>query len=65
MSKSSKDFVYVVTRDGRRVEPENYSSLKDANIRAHKLIETIKSFDKSSKKNSVKVVKTTIPHRVR
>ena len=65
MSKSSKDFVYVVTRGGRRVEPENYLSLKEAQDRAFKLIKVIKDFDKSSNENSVRVVKTSIPHRVR
>jgi len=65
MSKSSKDFVYVVTRSGRRVEPTNYLTLKEAQNRAYKLVETLKSFDKSSNKNSVKVTKTKTPHRVR
>ena len=61
----SKDFVYVVTRGGRRVEPENYLNLKQAQDRANKLINTIKSFDKPCSENIVKVVKTGTPHRVR
>tara|TARA_Y100000592_G_scaffold95363_1_gene161701 strand:+ start:895 stop:1098 length:204 start_codon:yes stop_codon:yes gene_type:complete len=67
MSDSSRDPVYVVTRGGRRVEPENYLSLKSAQERASKLIHMIRSYDKKSerKENIVEIKKTVTPHRIR
>lgn len=65
MESNSLDTVYVVTRDGRRVEPNNYLSFQEANDRASKLIEVIKKWDKSNLKNLVKIVKTNRPHIIR
>jgi len=61
-----QDSVYVVTRGGRRIEPTNYNNPKLAQKRASSLIEAIQSWDKPSlASNSVKIVKTISPHRIR
>lgn len=65
MEPTSLDTVYVVTKDGRRVEPNNYLSSEEAKDRASKLIQVIKTWDKSNLSNLVKVVKTNRPHIIR
>tara|TARA_B100000902_G_C27310585_1_gene918164 strand:+ start:2429 stop:2626 length:198 start_codon:yes stop_codon:yes gene_type:complete len=58
------DYVYVVTRNGRRVEPHNYTSKKLASDRFKSLLDQVKSWDPKTK-NNVEIVKTTEPHRIR
>ena len=62
--KRISDPVYVVTRNGRRVEAENYLSRAEANERMRQLILMVKEWD-SNRENEIDVVRTTAPHRVR
>jgi len=64
MSKSFVDPVFVITRNGRRVEPENYLNKYDASKRFDALVATIKNWDPNSQ-NVLKIVKTTSPHKYR
>ncbi|MDA1237326.1 MAG: hypothetical protein O3A15_00070 [Proteobacteria bacterium] len=59
------DPVYVVTRDGRRVEPTNYVKKSEAVERSKSLIKMVKEFDKSFCPNIVSIKKTTSPHYIR
>ena len=59
------DPVYVVTRDGRRVEPNNYVKKSEAIERSKSLIKMIKEFDNSFRPNVVSIKKTTSPHYIR
>tara|TARA_Y100001938_G_scaffold150479_1_gene241574 strand:- start:302 stop:493 length:192 start_codon:yes stop_codon:yes gene_type:complete len=56
--------VYVVTRDGRRTEDRNYSSIADAKARAAALKEVLAEWDPTGVK-AVSVVKTDKPNRIR
>ena len=56
--------VYVVTRDGRRIEEENYSTHAQANDRADSLRSLLCEWDPPSAK-TVRVVKTDKPRRIR
>lgn len=56
--------LYVVTRNGRRIEDKNYSNAEEANQRAINLRQLLKRWkDRDSTK--VKVIKTDKPNRVR
>ena len=54
--------VYVVTRDGRRTEEQNYSTHAQAKARADSLKALLAKWDPSS---VVGVVKTDKPRRIR
>jgi hypothetical protein len=60
----SESYVYVVTRNKRRVEDVNYLSLKDADSRAARLREVLKEWDPSDFKN-VSISKTKKPNQIR
>tara|TARA_Y100000361_G_C11159602_1_gene346302 strand:+ start:1751 stop:1966 length:216 start_codon:yes stop_codon:yes gene_type:complete len=63
LKKDSESF-FVVTRDGRRVEEDNYKSKDDAEIRAEKLIAMIKKYS-PHETQSVCIVHTSEPKRIR
>lgn len=65
MDLNTLDPVFVVTRGGRRADPENFLSYDKAKLRASSLINFIQKWEKLSVKNEVKIVKTTSPHRIR
>lgn len=56
--------VYVVTRQGRRIEENNYSTHAEAKARAARLREVLLEWDPSSV-NSVSITKTDKPKRIR
>lgn len=56
--------VYVVTRDGRRIEEKNYSNHADAKARAARLREMLLEWDPSTA-HSVSITKTDKPKRIR
>jgi len=60
----SESYVYVVTRNKRRVEERNYSSPKDAEARASSLRTVLKEWDPADVKN-VSVSKTKKPNQIR
>jgi hypothetical protein len=59
------DPVYVVTRDGRRVESTNYLKKSEAVERSKSLIKMVKEFDNSFRPNIISIKKTTSPHYIR
>jgi len=63
-STNGLDYVYVLTRNGRRVEPNNYTSKKLASERFQSLLNQVKTWDPKTK-NNIEIVKTTQPHRIR
>ena len=60
----SESYVYVVTRNNRRVEDRNYSSPKDAEARASRLRTVLKEWDPVDAKK-VSVSKTKKPNQIR
>lgn len=60
----SHSAVYVVTRGGRRVEEVNYKTQNDAVYRADILIDMIKKYS-PHEKNSVHIIHTSSPERIR
>jgi hypothetical protein len=56
--------VYVVTRNSRRIEEENYSSRDEAQERAENLVKVLKKW-KDPDQNRVKVVETATPAKIR
>lgn len=60
----SEKYVYVVTRNQRRIEDRDYSELHDAELRAAKLKAVLKEWDPADVKN-VEVVRTKKPNRIR
>ena len=64
-SKSSKKAraVYVVTRNGRRIEPNNYFSEGAAKDRAKALKKMLKKFNDSDLRR-VEVVQTQKPYKI-
>ena len=58
-----KEEVYVVTRRGRRVEPDNYQDKEDAQVRAQKLFDQLKEWNDPDR-HKVTVVKTLTPHKI-
>ena len=56
--------VYVVTRRGRRVEPDNYIEKQDAQVRAQQLFDQLKQW-KDPDRNKIQVIQTESPHRIR
>ena len=56
--------VYVVTRDGRRIEDRNYENKEDAKARMETLVKVLKKWrDPDSKR--VKVKKTDQPKKIK
>lgn len=55
--------VYVVTRDGRRVESRNYSSKADAEYRAAVLVDMLKQWDQTTM-HKVALIYTSSPEKV-
>lgn len=61
--ENKKDMVYVVTRQGRRVEPENYTDEEAAKDRAARLIELLKKCSPQCA-SKVRIVKTRNPNTI-
>ena len=59
-----KQKVYVVTRNSRRIEENNYLSKEDAEVRASKLVQVLKKWKDPDQKR-VKVIETDNPSRIR
>ena len=59
----NKKMMYVVTRGGRRVEPQNYETEKEAQERAAKLVEVLKKHSPQCA-NKVGIVKTIHPNTI-
>jgi len=57
-------FVYVVTRQGRRVEEKNYSTHAEASLRAKELRDLLAEWDPSGL-STVSISKTDKPRRIR
>tara|TARA_R110000744_G_scaffold687_4_gene2658 strand:+ start:4401 stop:4586 length:186 start_codon:yes stop_codon:yes gene_type:complete len=55
---------YVVTRNRRRMEPENYQSADAAHARAFELRQLLKKWNDPDAKR-IAVVKTEKPHQIR
>ena len=58
-----KEKVYVVTRRGRRVEPDNYQIQEEAQVRAQQLFDQLKQW-KDPDRNKVNVVHTAAPNKI-
>ena len=58
------NIVYVVTRNSRRVERENYSSSESASARAQALRRTLRKWSDPDS-SRVTVVKTSKPNQIR
>ena len=63
-NKIKEHSFYVVTRGGRRIEEKNYDDKVDAYFRADILRSLLKEWD-PSQVNSVSVIKTEKPYRIR
>jgi len=63
MKRKLSDNVYVVTRKGRRIEPDNYREKEDAQMRAQQLFDQLKQW-KDPDRNKISVVKTTSPQKI-
>jgi hypothetical protein len=59
---SGRDPVYVVTRDNRRSEEQNYKVKYDAEERAEELMRVVKEYDPRS---IIGIVFTSQPERIR
>ncbi len=57
------EYVYVVTRNKRRVEPESYKTIEEAQVRVESLINTLKKWNDPDV-NKVSFVKTKHPHTI-
>ena len=60
---NKKNMMYVVTRGGRRVEPNNYDNEQDAQERASKLIDMLKKYSPQCVKK-VSIIKTINPNTI-
>jgi len=58
------DYVYVVARNGRRVEPNNYTSKESASNRFRTLLSQVREWDPKTK-NNIEILKTNEPHLIR
>ena len=61
-----QEFVYVVTRDGRRVSHTNYPTYEEALVEAQywtALIHKIINGNKVDPKSIIKIAKTTTPRK--
>lgn len=57
------DAVYVVTRNGRRVEDTNYKVRHEAEYRADCLHEMVKQYDHTSV-GKIDIIYTSKPHKI-
>ena len=64
MTDTKQKTVYVVTRNSRRIEDRNYASREDAEARAQKLVDMLKTW-KDPDQRKVKVVETPSPAKIR
>ena len=64
MTDTKEKTVYVVTRNSRRIEDRNYASREDAEARAQKLVDMLKTW-KDPDLKKVKVVETSSPSKIR
>ena len=64
MTDTKQKTVYVVTRNSRRIEDRNYASREDAETRAQKLVDMLKTW-KDPDQRKVKVVETSSPAKIR
>jgi len=64
MTDTKQKTVYVVTRNSRRIEDRNYASREDAEARAQKLVDMLKTW-KDPDQRKVKVVETFSPAKIR
>lgn len=62
MSLNKKD-MYVVTRNGRRVEPQSYETVREAQERADKLVNMLHEWDPRDKRK-VGIIKTKNPNTI-
>ena len=60
----NKKSVYVVTRNKRRIEEENYSTEEEAQKRAEQLVEVLKKW-KDPDQRKVEVIHTDNPSKIR
>ena len=61
--KKLRENVYVVTRRGRRIEPDNYQEKEDAQARAQQLFDQLKEW-KDPDRNKISVIETEAPHKI-
>lgn len=64
MTIKQQKTVYVVTRNTRRIEEQNYDTQEEAQVRAEKLVEVLKKWKDPDVKR-VKVVETNTPRKIR
>ncbi len=60
----NKKSVYVVTRNKRRIEEENYSTEEEAKKRAEQLVEVLKKW-RDPDQRKVEVIHTDNPSKIR
>lgn len=64
MTTKQQKTVYVVTRNTRRIEEQNYDTKEEAEARAEKLVEVLKKWRDPDVKR-VRVVETNTPRKIR
>jgi|TARA_B100001989_G_C24551613_1_gene475476 hypothetical protein len=64
MTIKQQKTVYVVTRNTRRIEEQNYDTQEEAEVRAEKLVEVLKKWKDPDVKR-VRVVETNTPRKIR
>tara|TARA_B100000242_G_scaffold72810_1_gene46525 strand:+ start:1784 stop:1978 length:195 start_codon:yes stop_codon:yes gene_type:complete len=64
MTIKQQKIVYVVTRNTRRIEEQNYDTQEEAEVRAQKLVEVLKKWKDPDVKR-VRVVETNTPRKIR
>ena len=64
MTIKQQKTVYVVTRNTRRIEEQNYDTQEEAEVRAQKLVEVLKKWKDPDVKR-VRVVETNTPRKIR
>lgn len=64
MTITTNKTVYVVTRNSRRVEDKNYTIKADAEKRAQKLVNVLKTW-KDPDQRKIRVIETDRPQKIR
>lgn len=64
MTTQKQKTVYVVTRNTRRIEEQNYDTKEKAEVRAAQLVEVLKKWRDPDLKR-VKVIETNTPRKIR
>ena len=64
MTTQKQKTVYVVTRNTRRIEEQNYDTKEKAEVRAAQLVEVLKKWRGPDVKR-VRVVETNTPRKIR